>query len=95
MLFSIMKKRYPTERKRAKLLAALLTYSNVNINERDPSGMTAIHCAMQVRIDGLDFRELVWIDFGGMFICIRGCGLRVASFYTKIHWGTYGFLNSL
>lgn len=48
MLFAIMNKKYPTERKRAKLLAALLTYSNANVNERAPSGMSAIHCAMQV-----------------------------------------------
>lgn len=49
-LFAIMRRRYPSERKRAKLLAALLTYSDANVNERDPSGTTAIHLAMQVNV---------------------------------------------
>ena len=51
VLFAIMEKKYPKERKRAKLLAALLTYSDVNIDERAPNGMTAMHCAMRVRPD--------------------------------------------
>ena len=50
LMFAIMDRKYPKERKRAKLLAALLTYSDANVNERAPSGMTAIHCAMRVRV---------------------------------------------
>ena len=48
LLFDIMR-RHCKMKKRSKLLTTLLTYSNVNINERAPNGMTALHYAVKVR----------------------------------------------
>ena len=48
LLFTIMEKKYRKDVKKPKLLMTLLTYSNVNINQRAPSGMTPLHIAIQV-----------------------------------------------
>lgn len=48
MFLTIMNRKYQKEGKRAKLLATLLTFSNTDVNQRAPSGMTALHCAMRV-----------------------------------------------
>ena len=50
VLFSVMEHSYKKERKRPKVLAALLIYGNVDINARAPSGMTALHYAVQVGV---------------------------------------------
>lgn len=49
LLFAIMDKKYSKEQKRAKILATLLTYSETDVNQRAPNGMTALHCAIRVR----------------------------------------------
>lgn len=48
LLFTIMNKKYSKERKKAKLLATILTFSDTSVNQRAPSGMTALHRAVQV-----------------------------------------------
>ena len=48
LLFSIMGWPYKKKRKRQKVLAVLLTYASINVNERAPNGMTALHYAVQV-----------------------------------------------
>ncbi len=48
LLFAIMSKKYSKERKKAKLLATILTFSNTSVNQRASSGMTALHHAVQV-----------------------------------------------
>ena len=48
LLHTILRKRFKRERKRRKILLAALTYSEVDINLRDASGMTALHCAVEV-----------------------------------------------
>ena len=47
-----MNKKYSKEGKRAKLLATLLTFSETDVNQRSPAGMTALHCALRVREGG-------------------------------------------
>ena len=47
-----MNKKYSKEGKRAKLLATLLTFSETDVNQRSPAGMTALHCALRVREEG-------------------------------------------
>lgn len=48
LLHTILKKKFKRERKRRKLLLAALTYSEVDVNLRDATGMTALHCAVEV-----------------------------------------------
>ena len=52
LLFTIMNRKYSKERKKAKLLATILTFSDTSVNQRAPSGMTALHHAVQVRYFG-------------------------------------------
>lgn len=50
LLHTILKKKFKRERKRRKILLAALTYSDVDVNLRDTSGMSALHCAVEVHI---------------------------------------------
>lgn len=52
LLHTILSKKYKTERKRRKLLIAALTYSNADVNLRDPEGKTVLHHAVEVSMHG-------------------------------------------
>lgn len=43
-----MRKKYKKERKRPKLLLALLTYSDADVNLKTESSSTALHTAIKV-----------------------------------------------
>lgn len=45
-----MGKKYKKERKRPKLLLALLTYSEANVDLQTDNGSTALHLAVEVSI---------------------------------------------
>ena len=48
LLHTILKRKYKREKKRQKLLLAALTYSEADVNLRDATGRTALHCAVEV-----------------------------------------------
>ena len=75
LLHTILKKKL-RERKRRKLLLAALTYSEVDVNLRDATGMTALHCAVEVSKEMISTHAPIYTFIKLMSSCACMCTIR-------------------